>query len=109
MVVLDLLSEHGGIMTAIAEATYQKINGEDDWYIVILNDQAIGQTYRTKKGYFGFCANAPKVRLGPTRKKEELAQLLLAKWEAFPIQPPLWSLTGRQHALKAPQGHRHND
>ncbi|MBI5289932.1 MAG: hypothetical protein HY873_13245 [Chloroflexi bacterium] len=71
----------------VAEATYQRKTITDDWYDVLIHDTRIGEVYRTKHGYFGTCANAPKTILGPTRKKEELAQLLLAKWESFPVDP----------------------
>lgn len=68
----------------VVEATYRRKNPVDDWYDVMLHEQVIGEVYRTKKGYGGFCKNAPKILLGPTKKKEELGQLILAKWEAFP-------------------------
>ena len=71
---------------SVADATYHRKNSEDDWYDVILDKGAIGEVYRTRKGYLGFCANAPKRILGPTKKKEELGQLILAKWEAFPVK-----------------------
>lgn len=69
----------------VAEATYQRKNPTDDWYDVVLHGKKIEEVYRTKKGYYGTCLNSPRNILGPTKKKEELAQLLLAKWEAFPV------------------------
>jgi len=72
-------------MTAVAEATYRRMNPTDDWYAVIYQDRVIGQVYKTKGGYRGFCINAPKMTLGPAKRKEELGQLILSKWEAFPV------------------------
>jgi len=70
----------------VAEASYRRKNAEDDWYEVILGEKRIGEVYKTRKGYFGNCANAPRHVLGPTRKKEELGKLILSKWEEFPVQ-----------------------
>jgi hypothetical protein len=70
----------------VVEASYRKKNPTDDWYDVMLDEQPIGEVYRTRKGYMGHCANAPKRVLGPTKKKEELGQLIVARWEQFPVR-----------------------
>lgn len=70
---------------SVADATYRRINPTDDWYEVLIHDTKVGEAFKTRRGYLGFCLNAPKKQLGPTKKKEELGQLIVAKWEAFPV------------------------
>ena len=70
---------------SVVEAAYRRKNSEDDWYAVVLGDREIGEVYRTRKGYMGFCANTRRHILGPAKRKEELGQLILAKWETFPV------------------------
>lgn len=69
----------------VVDATYRRINPSDDWYEVLIRDTKVGETFKTRRGYLGFCLNAPKSPLGPKKKKEELGQLIVAKWEAFPV------------------------
>lgn len=69
----------------VVEATYRRKTATDNWYDVMHEDRRIGEVYQTKRGYYGACANAPRKRLGPTKRKEELGQLIVAAWEAFPV------------------------
>ena len=70
----------------VVEAAYRRINPQDQWYQVCIEDLAIGEVFKTKKGWQGFCLNAPKKPLGFAKTKEALGQMIVARWEAFPVK-----------------------
>ena len=69
----------------VVEATYRRLNATDQWYEVCIEETTVGEVWKTKKGWQGFCLNAKTRYLGLLKSKEELGQLIVAKWEAFPV------------------------
>ena len=70
----------------VVEATYRRINPQDQWYEVCIEALVIGEVFKTKKGWQGFCLNASKKPLGLSKTKEALGQMIVARWEAFPVK-----------------------
>lgn len=74
---------------SVVDATYEPlIAGGLDWYYVLIRDLRVGEVWRVRKpkarGWHGKCYNASASPIGPSPKKEELGQLIIAAWEKFP-------------------------